>query len=123
MGTVILSCLPLLPLGHSTVTTRPLYFCLLCPDRPSYPHSLPLPYLSAPDPTLSTPLPCPPSLPPLPLPENSSSLAEALRSVMMSRRDQDNFQLIVITHDERFAQAIGTVCVGHRYSVCRPCVV
>lgn len=32
---------------------------------------------------------------------NSASLAEALRSIMFARRDQANFQLIVITHDER----------------------
>ncbi|KAK9845615.1 hypothetical protein WJX84_004608 [Apatococcus fuscideae] len=39
---------------------------------------------------------------------NAESLAGALRSVMDSRRDQQNFQLIVITHDERFAHLIGT---------------
>ena len=33
---------------------------------------------------------------------NAESLAGALRSVMDSRRDQQNFQLIVITHDERW---------------------
>jgi DNA repair protein RAD50 len=27
---------------------------------------------------------------------------------MMSRRDQENFQLIVITHDEAFAHQLGT---------------
>lgn len=27
---------------------------------------------------------------------------------MLSRKDQENFQLIVITHDERFAHMIGT---------------
>ena len=40
--------------------------------------------------------------------ENAASLAEALRAVMLSRREQDNFQLIIITHDERFAHTIGT---------------
>lgn len=40
--------------------------------------------------------------------ENSAGLAESLRAVMASRREQSNFQLIVITHDERFAQLIGT---------------
>ncbi|KAK9866483.1 hypothetical protein WJX84_001219 [Apatococcus fuscideae] len=39
---------------------------------------------------------------------NAESLAGALRSIMDSRRDQQNFQLIVITHDERFAHLIGT---------------
>lgn len=34
---------------------------------------------------------------------NSGSLAEALRSIMATRREQENFQLIVITHDERYA--------------------
>lgn len=40
--------------------------------------------------------------------ENSASLADALRSLMAARREQDNFQLIVITHDEHFAHLIGT---------------
>lgn len=40
--------------------------------------------------------------------ENSASLAEALRAIMMGRRDQENFQLIVITHDETFARLLGT---------------
>ena len=35
--------------------------------------------------------------------ENSASLAEALRNIMMTRREQENFQLVIITHDERFA--------------------
>jgi len=35
--------------------------------------------------------------------ENSESLAEALRQVMDARAGQANFQLIVITHDERRA--------------------
>ncbi|GBF92537.1 DNA repair protein [Raphidocelis subcapitata] len=39
---------------------------------------------------------------------NAAALAEALRTVMASRRDQENFQLIVITHDEAFAAQIGT---------------
>ena len=34
--------------------------------------------------------------------ENSASLAEALRNIMMTRREQENFQLVIITHDERF---------------------
>ena len=33
--------------------------------------------------------------------DNSQSLAEALRSIMVARRAQENFQLIVITHDEK----------------------
>lgn len=39
--------------------------------------------------------------------ENSASLAEALRALMVARREQDNFQLIIITHDEHFAHLIG----------------
>ncbi len=38
---------------------------------------------------------------------NSTSLAQALSDIMQSRRDQENFQLIVITHDVRFAHLIG----------------
>ncbi|KAG2487944.1 hypothetical protein HYH03_013523 [Edaphochlamys debaryana] len=38
---------------------------------------------------------------------NSESLAEALQGLMRSRAGQENFQLIVITHDERFARLIG----------------
>ena len=33
--------------------------------------------------------------------ENSASLAEALRNIMLTRREQENFQLVIITHDER----------------------
>ncbi|CAM6096053.1 unnamed protein product [Calypogeia fissa] len=38
---------------------------------------------------------------------NAASLAEALVRIMQDRKGQENFQLIVITHDERFAQLIG----------------
>ena len=34
---------------------------------------------------------------------NSASLADALRQIMAQRAAQANFQLVVITHDERFA--------------------
>jgi DNA repair protein RAD50 len=40
--------------------------------------------------------------------DNAASLAEALRAVMVARREQQNFQLVVITHDEAFARHIGT---------------
>ena len=33
--------------------------------------------------------------------DNSASLAEALRQIMAQRAAQANFQLVVITHDER----------------------
>lgn len=35
--------------------------------------------------------------------DNSASLAEALRNIMLTRREQENFQLVIITHDERQA--------------------
>ncbi|KAJ3675731.1 hypothetical protein LUZ60_004773 [Juncus effusus] len=38
---------------------------------------------------------------------NAESLAGALLRIMEDRKGQENFQLIVITHDERFAQLIG----------------
>ena len=41
-------------------------------------------------------------------PDNAGSLAEALKAIMLARKDQENFQLIVITHDEAFAHQIGT---------------
>ena len=34
---------------------------------------------------------------------NSASLADALRQIMAQRAAQANFQLVVITHDERWA--------------------
>jgi DNA repair protein RAD50 len=40
--------------------------------------------------------------------ENALSLADALRAIMVSRREQANFQLLVITHDEQFAHQLGT---------------
>jgi hypothetical protein len=49
--------------------------------------------------------------------ENSASLADALRAVMAARREQDNFQLIVITHDEHFAHQIGELRICIRVSV------
>ncbi|XP_073006721.1 DNA repair protein RAD50 isoform X1 [Typha latifolia] len=38
---------------------------------------------------------------------NAESLAAALLRIMEDRKGQENFQLIVITHDEKFAQMIG----------------
>ena len=44
--------------------------------------------------------------------DNSASLAEALRSIMLTRRDQANFQLIVITHDEMVGAVLcGVLCM------------
>ena len=45
---------------------------------------------------------------------NSASLAEALRQIMEQRAAQTNFQLVVITHDERcgpFFACSSDVCV------------
>ncbi|GAB2227860.1 hypothetical protein Drorol1_Dr00009687 [Drosera rotundifolia] len=38
---------------------------------------------------------------------NTESLAAAILRIMEDRKGQENFQLIIITHDERFAQLIG----------------
>lgn len=48
---------------------------------------------------------------------NSQSLAEALRELITSRRGHNNFQLIVITHDEQCV-----CCVGRRCTTVMPCV-
>lgn len=52
---------------------------------------------------------------------NSQSLAEALRELITSRRGHNNFQLIVITHDEQYVAVealfntgvVGQVCAAH----------
>ncbi|CAN0875270.1 DNA repair protein RAD50 [Linum grandiflorum] len=46
---------------------------------------------------------------------NAESLAAALLRIMNDRKGQENFQLIVITHDERFAQMIGQRQHAERY--------
>uniref|UniRef100_A0A0D3F5E0 DNA repair protein RAD50 n=1 Tax=Oryza barthii TaxID=65489 RepID=A0A0D3F5E0_9ORYZ len=46
---------------------------------------------------------------------NAESLAGALLRIMESRKGQENFQLIVITHDERFAQLIGQRQLAEKY--------
>ncbi|WCJ33146.1 DNA repair protein RAD50 [Euphorbia peplus] len=46
---------------------------------------------------------------------NAESLAGALHRIMEDRRGQENFQLIVITHDERFAHLIGQRQHAERY--------
>jgi DNA repair protein RAD50 len=38
---------------------------------------------------------------------NADALARSLCDIMHARRDQENFQLIVITHDMHFAQVLG----------------
>ncbi|KAM7489114.1 hypothetical protein LguiB_026598 [Lonicera macranthoides] len=46
---------------------------------------------------------------------NSESLAAAILRIMQDRKGQENFQLIVITHDERFAHLIGQREHAERY--------
>ena len=46
---------------------------------------------------------------------NAESLAQALVQIMQSRRQQQNFQLIVITHDEKFAHMIGQRAYSEYY--------
>ncbi|TVU00315.1 hypothetical protein EJB05_54268, partial [Eragrostis curvula] len=46
---------------------------------------------------------------------NAESLAAALLRIMESRKGQENFQLIVITHDERFAHLIGQRQLTEKY--------
>ncbi|KAI8023784.1 DNA repair protein RAD50 [Camellia lanceoleosa] len=46
---------------------------------------------------------------------NTESLAAALLRIMEDRKGQENFQLIVITHDERFAYLIGQCQHAERY--------
>uniref|UniRef100_A0ACD5Z3N4 Uncharacterized protein n=1 Tax=Avena sativa TaxID=4498 RepID=A0ACD5Z3N4_AVESA len=46
---------------------------------------------------------------------NAESLAAALLRIMESRKGQENFQLIIITHDERFAQLIGQRQLAEKY--------
>ena len=43
---------------------------------------------------------------------NAESLAGALRNIIEARRVQQNFQLIVITHDERCATTLAA-CICH----------
>lgn len=38
---------------------------------------------------------------------NSAALAEALTDIMNARREQASFQLIIITHDIKFAHMLG----------------
>ena len=49
--------------------------------------------------------------------ENARSLALMLQQIIRDRSQQRNFQLIVITHDEKFAQMIGrrTFCEHYWY--------
>lgn len=49
-------------------------------------------------------------LPPHAHAENADSLAEALKAIMLARKEQENFQLIVITHDEVLGGKGGRGC-------------
>jgi DNA repair protein RAD50 len=47
--------------------------------------------------------------------DNILALAEALADIIKERRQQSNFQLIVITHDEEFLTALGTSGAVEKY--------
>lgn len=47
--------------------------------------------------------------------ENIDSLAEALSNLISARREQSNFQMIIITHDEKFVQKLGRNGVSDSY--------
>eukprot|EP00842_Homolaphlyctis_polyrhiza_P004223 jgi/Hompol1/4801/HPOL_001272-RA len=47
--------------------------------------------------------------------ENVDSLAAALNTIIEHRRAQNNFQLIVITHDEKFIQTLGAQAFADYY--------
>ena len=47
--------------------------------------------------------------------ENIKSLASSLRQLLESHRSQQNFQLIVITHDENFSELIGNTELSDYY--------
>lgn len=68
---------------------------LACAAQPAHPHPPCAPARAAPRPS-----------PPPRAADNSASLAEALRSIMLTRREQSNFQLVVITHDEVVSAAL-----------------
>jgi len=49
--------------------------------------------------------------------ENIEGLANALIDIIESRKGQDNFQLIIITHDEQFVQLLGHSYAEHIWKV------
>ena len=50
--------------------------------------------------------------------ENIAALAEALADLIRARREQHNFQLIIITHDEEFVEALARhECAEHYWRV------
>ncbi|XP_029643007.1 DNA repair protein RAD50 isoform X1 [Octopus sinensis] len=49
--------------------------------------------------------------------ENIESLANALVDIIKSRQEQQNFQLVIITHDENFVQILGRLDVKEYYRV------
>lgn len=52
--------------------------------------------------------------------ENIESLAKSLHSIIQERRTQKNFQLIIITHDEKFLRCMNAVdFADHYYKVIR----
>ncbi|WEJ96353.1 DNA repair protein rad50 [Yamadazyma tenuis] len=51
--------------------------------------------------------------------ENSRSLAESLNRIVESRREQDNFQIIIITHDQKFLSHINADSCEYFYKIQR----
>ncbi len=49
--------------------------------------------------------------------QHIKSLARALREIIQSRSDDQNFQLIVITHDSAFVDLIGSDCCDNFWNV------
>ena len=49
--------------------------------------------------------------------ENIEGLANALIDIIESRKNSDNFQLIIITHDEMFAEVLGRVYTEQVFKV------
>ena len=45
--------------------------------------------------------------------ENKRGLCEAIRCIIEARAKQDNFQLVVITHDEQFIRLLGRAQGDH----------
>jgi len=49
--------------------------------------------------------------------ENIEGLAHALIEIIESRKKQDSFQLVVITHDEQFVQLLGSTYTEYIWKV------
>jgi len=51
--------------------------------------------------------------------ENIEGLANALIEIIESRKKQDSFQLIIITHDEQFVQLLGSAYTEYIWKVAK----